>query len=178
MDLKSAEVNTVKVLIPFEGKSQYSPDIAEAYRPSACGPTTAYVMTKQLGETPPSVNDLYKQLKGTRIGLFGWRFIKYMRKLLGPSYDISRCSLHEALEELRQGRSVAAKFDKYFNFHWFNTYTFSYHWVPVIGYEVEHDHLFLYVHDNGGRDRESRIRKVSYGKNAEILTFIKIKPLK
>ena len=80
------------------------------------------------------------------------------------------------MEQIKEGRPVALKFDRYFAFKRREKFTFSYHWVPCIGYEQIEDEIFLYIHDNGGRNRESKIRKVSYKTNAPILTFVQFVP--
>lgn len=167
----------MKTQLPVQGISQYDPSIQSTYRASACGPVTAYVLLNYLlPNSSFQPNDLYSKLGGTRIGLFTHRFVRNMRKILGPNWQIEKCSLHTALHELKNGRPVALKFDKYFSFQWNKRSTFAYHWVPLIGYEKENDELFLIIHDNGGRNRESKIRKVSYAQNASILTFIQITP--
>ena len=76
----------MKIQLDIQGKSQFDPDIRPTYQPSACGPVTAFIM---LNHHLPStslydVNELYRLLGGTKIGLFKWRFIRNMRKLLGP----------------------------------------------------------------------------------------------
>jgi len=168
----------MKIQLPVQGISQYDSSIDSSYQSSACGPVTAYVLLNYLlqNTSPFQPNDLYRRLGGTRIGLFTHRFVRNMRKLLGPDWHIERCSLHTALHELKKGRPVALKFDKYFSLQWNKKSTFAYHWVPLIGYEIENDELVLIIHDNGGRNRESKIRKVSYAQNASILTFIRVTP--
>ncbi|TQR17346.1 C39 family peptidase [Psychrobacillus vulpis] len=168
----------MKIQLPIQGLSQYDSTIQSNYQSSACGPVTAYVLLNYLmpNACPFDTNDLYRKLGGTRIGLFTYRFIHNMRKLLGPNWHIEKCSLQTALKELKSGRPVALKFDKYLTFHWNKKYTFSYHWVPLIGYTLEKDELFLIIHDNGGRNRESKIRKVLYAENASVLTFVQVTP--
>ena len=168
----------MKIQLPVQGISQYDSSIDSSYQASACGPVTAYVLLNYLlpNASPFQPNDLYSKLGGTRIGLFTHRFVRNLRKLLGPNWQIERCSLHTALHELKNGRPVALKFDKYFSLQWNKKSTFAYHWVPLIGYEIENDELVLIIHDNGGRNRESKIRKVSYAQNASILTFIRVTP--
>lgn len=166
----------MKKMLSIEGMSQYDESIDPAFHASACGPVTAFIVARELGHTNWAVNDFYRNLKGTRIGLFTYRMIRYMQRILGPSYEVKRCSLKEALEEIDQGRIIAMKFDKYFSFKCFGTYSFAYHWVPLIGYELEQDHLYLYIHDNGGRNRKSRVRKIPYGLNQEIVTFVRFTP--
>ena len=165
------------VLKRFVGKSQFGDDIEERYKASACGPVTAYTILNyhhyDTGHLP--VNVLYRLLGGTKIGLFKWRFIRNLRKLLGPSWLIQQCAIDELMLEIDAGRPIAAKFDKWFSFHWFGTFSYDYHWVPVIGYKLSEQDLILIVHDNGGRQRESRIREIPYGPNHNILSFVKIK---
>lgn len=168
----------MKVLLPVVGLSQYSNEIHPAFQNSACGPTTVYVILNYLFGTDPSrdVNKLYNLLGGTKLGLFRWRLIKKLQKYLGSTWSVKRCSLKEALGQLDRGMPVAMKFDQYFTFKWRDKPTFQYHWVPLIGYEILNDELFLYVHDNGGRNRESQIRKIPYAKNYKVLSFVKIAP--
>lgn len=168
----------LKIQLPVQGLSQYDVTVDEKIQSSACGPVTAYVLLTYLLPNGHShvPNDLYKKLKGTRIGLFTFRFIKYLRRLLGPNWTIQKCSIEESLQELQHGRPVALKFDKYFTFKWKKSFSFSYHWVPLIGYEQTNEELYLIVHDNGGRGRESTIRKIKYADNAPILTFVKVVP--
>lgn len=161
----------------FSGKSQYDQDIEPAQRNSACGPVTAYTMIGHLlGACPASVSELYRTFGGTRLGLSAGRFIKGASKMLGSGWIVRRCSLDELKEEIKAGRPVAAKFDKWFSFRWFGKYAFAYHWVPVVGFEEENGGTVLIVHDNGGRGRPSRILRVSYSQNRQILTFVRMSP--
>ena len=168
----------MKIQLLVQGSSQYDPSIQSTYQASACGPVTAYVLLNYLmaQNCPYTPNELYSKLGGTRIGLFTHRFVRNMRKLLGSDWLIETCTIDNALDELKSGRPVALKFDKYFSFNWLKKYTFSYHWVPLIGYEIVNDELFLIVHDNGGRNRESKIRRIRYVENAPVLTFVKVVP--
>ncbi len=70
------------------------------------------------------------------------------------------------------------KFDQYFTFQWFTKKkpAYKYHWVPLIGYEIKNDDLYLIFHDNGGRGRESEIRSIRYDDNRHVLSFVKIEP--
>lgn len=158
--------------------SQYDSSIHPKLQSSACGPVTAYVLLNYMQPDTYSyqVNELYKLLGGTRIGLFTGRFLRKMRRLLGPTWCISKCNVHDAIKQIDEGRPVALKYDRYFAFRRKGTFTFSYHWVPCIGYEKVKDEIFLFIHDNGGRNRESVIRRVSYQENAPILTFVKFVP--
>ena len=168
----------MKIQLQVQGLSQYDYPFRTNYQASACGPVTAFVLLNYLHQNTyfDTPNSLYEKLGGTRIGLFTHRFVRNMRKMLGPNWQIEKCSLHAALHELKNGRPVALKFDKYFSIQWKKRSTFAYHWVPLIGYEIENDELFLIIHDNGARNRESKIRKVSYAQNASVLTFIQITP--
>ena len=169
--------DNLKVQLPVQGFSQYDETIDTKLQSSACGPVTVYVLLNYLFPKQSYIpNNLYKNLKGTRAGLFTYRLVKYLRKLLGPEWTIQKCSIEESLQELDQGRPVALKFDKYFSFQWRKQFSFSYHWVPLIGYERTKEELYLIVHDNGGRGRASAIKKIKYADNAPILTFVKIVP--
>lgn len=168
----------MRIQLEFQGLSQFDRSIKTQYQPSACGPVTALTILRfwMPNSCSYDANRLYQLLGGTRIGLFTWRFKHNLRKLLGPDWEIDSCSMEEAKNELISGRPVACKFDRYFSFHWFDSYDFAYHWVPLIGFEEKENGLTLIFHDNGGRNRESRIRQVSYEKNQDILTFVKIAP--
>lgn len=174
----------MRVLLNVDGVSQYAEKVKPAYRNSACGPTTAYVILNYLRRSHNTIaiqeiNELYKRLGGTKIGLFTWRFIKNLRKELGLDFHIARCSLTDALDQLKKGHPVAMKFDQYFTFRWFtkNKPLYKYHWVPLIGYELKNEELYLLIHDNGGRTRDSQIRSVKYEDNKHVLRFVKIEPL-
>ncbi|MFJ7668344.1 C39 family peptidase [Lysinibacillus sp. NPDC097195] len=166
----------MKQQLSLQGKSQYDSSIAPHYRNSACGPTTIHVILQYVNTSAPSVNELYQKLGGTKIGLFKWRLLHNLRKLL-PTWDIRSCTLKEALQEIDAGRPVAMRFDRYFSLQWFNKKsTFAYHWVPLIGYEVHNDTLLLIFHDNGGQNRDSQIRTALFQNNAKVLQFVKIAP--
>lgn len=163
--------------LSIHGKSQYDATILPNYRNSACGPTTVHVILNYLDESAPSINALYKLLGGTKIGLFKWRLIRNLRRL-HPTWDIRNCSLKEALQEIDVGRPVAIRFDRYFSLNWRDKKSaFAYHWVPLIGYEIQNDELLLIFHDNGGPNRESKIRTALFKDNEKVLSFIKITPI-
>ncbi|SOC13264.1 peptidase C39-like protein [Ureibacillus xyleni] len=167
----------MKVELNLKGMSQYSESVNSQYQNSACGPTTIYVILNYLMEnTKHDVNSLYKFLGSTPIGLFKWRLIKNLQKLLGPDWNVKSCTLYEALKEIDAGRPVAMKFDEYFTFQWKEKHSFKYHWVPLIGYEMKDNTLYLIVHDNGGKNRDSQIRVVKYAENYKVLSFVKIEP--
>jgi len=168
----------MRVQLDVKGYSQYDNSIKSLYQPSACGPVTALTILMYWMPTSCTydVNHLYRLLGSTRIGLFTWRLKKNLRKILGQAWEVNTCTLEQAKKELLAGRPVACKFDRYFTLHWLGSYEFAYHWVPLIGFEENENGLTLILHDNGGRNRESRIREVSYEKNQDILTFVSIKP--
>jgi len=163
--------------LSIHGKSQYDASISPNYRNSACGPTTVHVILNYLDESAPPINALYKLLGSTKIGLFKWRLIRNLRRL-HPTWDIRNCSLKEALQEIDAGRPVAIRFDRYFSLNWRDKKSaFAYHWVPLIGYEIRDDELLLIFHDNGGPNRESKIRTALFKDNEKVLSFIKITPI-
>ncbi|MEK4404643.1 C39 family peptidase [Sporosarcina sp. FSL K6-6792] len=168
----------MKTILNVKGKSQFDEDVEQSIRSSACGPVTAFVMTQHLFPQgcPYTTNELYRLLGSTKIGLFKYRFIRNMRKMLGVEWTVAGCTIDEVKRQLDNGRPVAAKFDKWFTFRWRGKYGFDYHWVPVIGYEETADDIYLFIHDNGGRNRDSQVRHISYKKNRSILSFIKIEP--
>lgn len=166
-------------LLNFVGKSQYDQDIDVHFRPSACGPVTAHVIMNNLfiNGCPYNVNELYRLLGSTKIGLFKWRFIRNMRKILGPEWIVKQCTINEVKRQIDEGRPVAAKFDRWFSLRWYGKFSFDYHWVPVVGYEQNNrNDLILFIHDNGGKNRSSKIRRIPYKVNQPILSFIKIEP--
>ena len=169
----------MKKMLTIKGKSQFDDDVDKFIQRSACGPVTAFVMLDYLfPETSPlTVNALYRLLGGTRIGLLKTCFIKNMRKLLGPKWVVATCTIDEVFRQIEENRPVAAKFDKKLNFRWLGKYDFDYHWVPVIGFEKTRDDILLIIHDNGGPNRESQVRSISYKKNQTILSFVKIEPI-
>ena len=168
----------MKTVIPFEGLSQYAETIERKKQGSACGPTTAAAILKHYEKNDYGINELYALLGTTPIGLFTWRLVKNLRKLAGPRYDIKKIrSIEEVKSELLAGRPVAMKFDRWFSFRWFSKPLYDYHWVPLIGFEERPDDLILYFHDNGKRNRPSKLRTVSYQANRNVLTFVKIAPI-
>ena len=162
----------------FHGKSQYDTDIDPKYRNSACGPVTASVILRHL-DVPLAhvpIDKLYKWLGTTRIGLFTWRFVHRLQRLLGPDWLVEKCTIADVLTEIDQGRPVAAKFDKWFSYQWSGHYSFDYHWVPIIGYKRMDASVLLILHDNGSPSSCGSVRVVPYEANQKILTFIKIAP--
>lgn len=167
----------MKILIPFQGMSQYDGKVDINRQGSACGPTTAAAILKHHEKRDYDINDLYQTLGTTRIGLFTWRFKKKLNKFGKKRYRVTKTrSLDQVKEELLQGRPMALKFDRYFSLRWRLESTYNYHWVPLIGFEELPDDLILYIHDNGKRNRPSKIQAVSYKQNRKVLTFLKIVP--
>ncbi|WP_342515221.1 hypothetical protein MKY34_08575 [Sporosarcina sp. FSL K6-1522] len=171
-------MNTMKKQLNINGKSQYAEDIYEKFRPSACGPVTARVILDQFAPEvcPYDANKLYTMLGSTRIGLSKRRLIGNLRNLLGAGWTVADCTVEEVKRQIDRGYAVAAKFDKWFTFRWRGHYAFDYHWVPVIGYEETDNDVMLIIHDNGGRNRPSQVRQVSYKRNKPVLSFVKIEP--
>ncbi|MER1958625.1 MAG: C39 family peptidase [Solibacillus sp.] len=175
----------MRVLLNVNGRSQYSADIRPELQNSACGPTTAHVILNYLSREDEKVvtkdiNELYQLLGSTKIGLFKWRMIRNLRKLLGDDWCVEECTLTQAIEQLRAGNPVAMRFDVYFSGQLFskNKPLYKYHWVPLIGYDVKDDELYLTIHDNGGRNRDSQVRTFKYDDNRKVLDFVKIEPKK
>lgn len=167
----------MKKLITFQGLSQYDSNIQEKYRASACGPVTVSSILQFHEKLEIGSNQLYRLLGATRIGLFTWRLLRNFRKVTGPRYAIKKIhAIEEVKKELLADRPLAMKFDRYFTFHWFSTPRYSYHWVPLIGFEQTEDDVVLYFHDNGQKNRPSKIETASYLENRNVLTFVQIMP--
>lgn len=165
--------------LDFNGCSQYESTVHESYQNSACGPTTVHSILNYY-QIHHSINDLYKWLGTTKIGLFKWRFIMRLRRLLKNQFIVAECDIKEALAQLELGYPVAVRFDQYFSWQWRSKKEplFKYHWVPLIGYEKKEDGLYLMIHDNGGRNRQSQIRTFRYEEQKHLLNFVKIEPKK
>ncbi|MEZ0480176.1 C39 family peptidase [Planococcus sp. SSTMD024] len=168
----------MKVLLPFQAMSQYAEHVPAAYRASACGPVTAASILRYHEGTAPGVGLLYKKLGTTPIGLSAFCLIRRLKKLTGPRYDIKRVrSIEQIKQQLDAGYPLAVKFDRYFSLRWRQKTTFAYHWVPLIGYEETAGDLLLYIHDNGQKNRPSKLRAVSFRENRGVLSFIRISPV-
>lgn len=167
----------MKILIPFEGMSQYEESVDERKRSSACGPVTAASILKFHDNREYAVNELYKTLGTTPIGLFSWRLIRKLQKFTASRFEIKKIrSIDQVKSELLAGRPVAMKFDRYFSFRWFSKPLFHYHWVPLVGFEEKNDDVILYFYDNGKRSRPSKLRTASFNKHQKVLSFVKIVP--
>lgn len=169
----------MKILLPFEGMSQYDEEIDSKMRGSACGPVTAAALFNFHESQRFKVDEIYTLLGTTQIGLFTWRLLRNFHKVAGSQYTVRKTrSISEVKHELSNNRPLAMKFDRYFTFHWFSKPMFNYHWVPLIGFEDKGEDVLLFFHDNGKRNRPSKIRTVSYNKDRLVLSFVKIIPLK
>ncbi|MFP8783561.1 C39 family peptidase [Planococcus plakortidis] len=168
----------MKVLLPFQAMSQYAGDVPSPYRASACGPVTVASILRYHEGQAPGIGPLYKLLGATPIGLSAFCLIRRLRKLVGPRYDIQRVrSLEQIKRQLDAGYPLAVKFDRYFSLRWRQATTFAYHWVPLIGYEETEGDLLLLIHDNGQKNRPSKLRAVSLRENQGVLSFIRISPV-
>lgn len=168
----------MKVLLPFQAMNQYAEHIPAAYRTFACGPVTAASILRYHEGVAPGIGPLYKWLGATPIGLSAFCLIRRLKKLAGPRYDIKRVrSIEQIKQQLDAGYPLAVKFDRYFSLRWCQKTTFAYHWVPLIGYEETADDLLLFIHDNGQKNRPSKLRAVSFRENRRVLSFIKISPV-
>ncbi len=167
----------MKVLLPFRAMSQYADEIPEAIRSSACGPVTAAAILRHHEGRSPTVQMLYKKLWTTRIGLSAFFLIRQLRKLTGSAYVIERVrSIEQVKQELIAGRPLAVKFDRYFSFRWRTSSAFAYHWTPLVGFEDKDGDVMLYIHDNGQKNRPSKLRAVSFLENQYVVSFIRIVP--
>ncbi|ANU11568.1 hypothetical protein BBH88_15440 [Planococcus antarcticus DSM 14505] len=167
----------MKKLIAFQGLSQHDTTVHAKYRSSACGPVTVAAIMQYHEEPEVGIDQLYRLLGSTRIGLFTWRLLRNFHKVGGKRYKVAKVRSIEAVKvELLAGRPLAMKFDRYFTFQWFSKPPYSYHWVPLVGFEQTAKDLTLYFHDNGQKNRPSKMRTVSYQKNRKVLTFVKITP--
>lgn len=168
----------MKVLLPFQAMNQYAEHIPAAYRASACGPVTAASILRYHEGVAPGIGPLYKWLGATPIGLSAFCLIRRLKKLAGPRYAIKRVrSIEQIKQQLDAGYPLAVKFDRYFSLRWCQKTTFAYHWVPLIGYEETADDLLLFIHDNGQKNRPSKLRAVSFRENRSVLSFIQISPV-
>ncbi|OES43748.1 C39 family peptidase [Domibacillus iocasae] len=163
-------------MIKVEGQSQYGKKIEKDYRSSACGPVTISVILHYWNQ-PFSANQLYKQLGATKIGTFRYIIVRRLKKLLGHGWTVQSSNrIDEVIHELDLDHPVAAKFDKYFTFHFFQKPLYKYHWVVLIGYEIQDGQIFLFFHDNGAPGRRSKIRRASYGEQSSVLRFVLLSP--
>ncbi|MET1031121.1 C39 family peptidase [Domibacillus tundrae] len=163
-------------MIIVKGQSQYEEKIKKHYRPSACGPVTVSVIL-QYWNVSYSVNQLYKQLGATRIGLFRFIMVRKLKKLLGSNWMVKPSNrIDEVINELDLGHPVAAKFDKYCTLRFFSKPMYAYHWVVITGYEIKDRKIFLYFHDNGAPGRKSKIRRISFEDQSSVLRFVLLSP--
>nr|WP_251047997.1 C39 family peptidase [Planococcus sp. ISL-109] len=158
--------------------NQYAEEIPKAFRPSACGPVTAASILNYHEGLAPGIGPLYKHLGATKIGLSAFCLIRRLQKVTGPRYAIKRTrSIQQVKEQLIAGYPLAVKFDRYFSLRWKTKTAFAYHWVPLVGFEETGDDIILYVHDNGQKNRPSKLRAVSFRENRDVISFIRITPV-
>lgn len=164
-------------MIHLQAKSQYDPSVDERYRPSACGPTAVEAILTYYTQQPIAINELYRALGTTPIGLFTWRLKARLSRMLGPSWQVRQITKQQALVAVNRSEPIALKFDRYFTPFFYKKARYNYHWTVLVGYQMEGARLKLFVEDLGTRTRGSRIEKIDYLENAHALTFIHIKPL-
>ena len=163
-------------MISVKGQSQYGKAINKKYRSSACGPVTISVIL-QYWNKPYSVNRLYKRLWATKIGSFRFIMVCRLKKWLGGTWMVKSSNrIDEVIKELKRGHPVAAKFDKYFTFHFFQKPMYRYHWVVLIGYKIQNGQIYLFFHDNGAPGRSSKIRRISFQEQSSVLRFVLLSP--
>lgn len=168
----------MKVLLSFQAMNQYAEQVPPAFRASACGPVTAASILHYHECVAPGIGPLYRKLGATPIGLSAFCLIRRLKKLAGPRYDIKRIrAIEQVKRQLDAGYPLALKFDRYFSLRWRQASTFAYHWVPLIGYEETGDDLLLFIHDNGQKNRPSKLRAVSFRENRGVLSFVQISPV-
>ena len=73
--------------------SQYDTSVKAAWRDSACGPTATHIVLSHYGLTY-SINELYRTLGTTRLGLFTPCLIRNAKRLLGDDFIVARASEH------------------------------------------------------------------------------------
>ena len=164
-------------MIHINAKSQYDTAVDERFRPSACGPTAVEAILHHYLQQPIAINYLYHALGTTPIGLFTWRMIRRLKRLLGPHWSIQRMTIKKALTAIDAGEPIVLKFDRYFTPLFFKKARYNYHWTVLVGYTIEQGRLQLFVQDLGTPSRDRRIEKIDYSDNAHALTFVHIKPL-
>lgn len=170
---------------------------------SACGPTTIAALTeywnsqrgmefirgkRHFHSKAAHINYIYRHHGGTPLGMSVGSFIKGLKAYISsstPSTDEPELSIITFNDmgrykaEIDAGRPVAIKFDKWFRLRWRGQFTYDYHWVLGVGYEMTEDgeHTTLLVHDNGVRYKDGRValgkeRRIPYVMNKDIITMV------
>lgn len=160
----------------FSCHCQYESHILPTLQPSACGPTVVASILRYYEQHSFSINRLYKKLHCTRLGLPSLFLLYFLPKIIGPNWIVEKTNLLQALEELKQQRVVALKFDRYFNRKFWRKPYFSYHWTVLVDYDFTAEGLYLIVEDLGTPNRPSNRQRVLYETNMHALTFIKLHP--
>lgn len=128
-------------MIHVHAKSQYDHSVDERYRPSACGPTAVEAILTYYMKKPIAINDLYRALGTTPIGLFTWRLKKRLSLLLGPSWQVRQITKANALAAIDRGEPIALKFDRYFTPFFYKKARYNYHWTVLVDYQLNYPHL-------------------------------------
>lgn len=164
------------MIIPVKGQSQYATHVDKRFRSSACGPVTVSVILDYWGRSH-AADELYRLLGATKIGTFRFLLARRLQRFLGPAWTVASTNQVDAvMAELKRGRPVAAKFDKYFTLQFFKQPMYAYHWVVLVGYEISDGVLFFFCHDNGAPGRDSRIRRFEFSSQSSVLRFVTITP--
>lgn len=160
----------------FIAYSQYNPVVKKSYRSSACGPTAVASVLSHYGIADFSINELYKKLHCTKIGLPTSFLLFFSKILLGPHWSIKKIDVDLALIELNNQRPVILKFDRYLSTKFWKKPYFYYHWTVLVDYEIQADRLFLVVEDLGSPSRESCRHSIPFEENKHALSFIQFTP--
>lgn len=155
----------------MKSASQYDETVHASFRNSACGPTAVHILLSHY-HIHYTINDLYRHLQTSVIGLFTPLLLHNLRKLLGNDWYIERATLGNALHDVQIKRPVLMKFDQYFSWQFYKSATFRYHWVVLVDYQIDQDELYLLLINNG------KEQWIHYGTNAHALSFVQVSPRK
>lgn len=149
--------------------SQYDTSVKAAWRDSACGPTATHIVLSHYGLTY-SINELYRTLGTTRLGLFTPCLIRNAKRLLGDDFVVARASVKTVMQLIDCQLPVLAKFDRFTSLTPWKRAHYRYHWVVVTNYTINNDRLTFTALSN------NHIFTFDYGQNAHALTFVYIVP--
>lgn len=149
--------------------SQYDETVKKNWRNSACGPTAAHIVLSHYGKHY-SINELYRTLGTTRIGLFTPCLLYNAQKLLGEGWQVKRASIKTVMTELTKQRPVLAKFDRFTSLTPWKPAYYRYHWVVVNSYTIANGRLHFTATSN------AKMFNFDYSTNAHALTFVQISP--
>lgn len=147
--------------------SQYDPSVKAAWRDSACGPTATHIVLSHYGLTY-SINELYRTLGTTRLGLFTPCLIRNAKRLLGDDFVVARASVKTVMKLLDCHLPVLAKFDCFTSCTPWRKAYYRYHWVVLTSYYLKHDQLHFIGNSNGN------IFTFDYATSAHALTFVQL----